>query len=290
MATDAGTSHVLVDVDANGVPTLFLRGSWSPAMAAALARDDWQALAIFGVDWPDYTPLLPYADRIGWLRVPFGPDSSAGLDELLSLHTLQCTDVLDPPLDYRRLPRLRELEAIWHARDVAHLAHPGLRALLLHKAGGRDLRWIPDGSALESLELRGGAVASLQGIDKARHLQALRAVDLRLCADIGEVPALAALEELELDCGRVALDDVDWLAALPRLRRVLVGCPVARIDWRMLGAHPSLASIGITATAGYAESDAQILDGLRAGGRETRSLQRFEAQAPGFAVEFARAH
>lgn len=286
---EATTSHVLVADDSTGVPTLFVRGAWSDALARALAGADWRTLVLFHVDWPSYEPLAPFADRIERLRVPFGPDSSAGLEALDRLHTLQMTDVLVPPVDYRRLPRLRKLETIWHMRDAAHLSHPGLCDLFLHKVGGPDLHWIPEATALEVLELRGGSLPSLAGIERARGLRELRVRELRRCADVDAVRSLANLEFLELDAGKASMDDLDWLASMPRLRRVLIGCPARRIDWMALAAHPSLQSIAVTAPAGYSMSDAEILEALSAGGREPASLRRYPSKCPGFALEFAPA-
>ena len=142
------TNDVNLSLDSKGTPTLFLKGSWSIDVERALASEGWQAVAIFGVDWPDYQCLVPFSEKVGWLRVPLGPDSSKGMERLNNLSKLEVTDVLSPSVDFRRLPKLKCLETIWDKHCSTFLSHPGLEVLILHSAKSEDLRWIPVNSAL----------------------------------------------------------------------------------------------------------------------------------------------
>ena len=280
-------SWVDLSRDAKGNMSLSLRGSWSPEVEQALTNSSWDVLSILGVDWPDYRCLVPFAEKIVWLRVPFGPDSSRGLEQLTFLQRLELTDLPSPAVDFRSLPRLRWLEAIWDKKYPANLGNPNVETLVAHAVGGQDLAWIPAASKLRVLHVRGGRVLSLAGVDRASSLSELHATELKQCQSVGGVSSLRGLVELEIDAPNATVEGLNWLAGMPSLSRVVLTARAKEIDWKALAANRELNSIAVVAEAGYSISNEQIEKAITEAGRTLVSLKRYESRAPGFALEIA---
>lgn len=231
--------------DSAGRLLLSLSGDCKDEMASVLQEGAWDVLGLLGVDWPDYSPLIPYASRIKHLRVPFGPDSSRGLEQLEALEILESTDILRPPVDFRKLELLTELSAIWDGKRPQHYAVPGLRRLTLGSVGGSDLQWLPNDSMLEYLELRGGRLRSLDGIGQLRHLSELRVRELNWCNNVLSVASLSNLTWLLLDTPKASLDTIDFIGSMPCLNYFETSAVVHHVDWGVVAAATNLKSIAV---------------------------------------------
>jgi len=282
-------SHVQIASSGKGRPTLYIRGEWSPDGEAAFDRSDWEALAILGVEWPDYRCLIPYADRIKHLRVPFGPDSSRGLDELTNLEILESRDVFAPAVDFRRLTHLKYLEAIWDKKKPEYFSHTNVETMIVHRVSGNGLDWLPDSGNLKKLQLIGGRVKSLDGLQHARNLSELYTMDLHYCSEVEAATVLPLMQKLRLDTPKALLQNLDWVSTMPQLSELEFAGTTLNVDWERIGSHPRIRYLGIKTHEGYSASDEEILVALRRGGRTVSSFQRLTAKIPNFIVEFGGA-
>ena len=274
-----------ISPDANGNIALCLRGHWSADAERALAEAHWELVSIFGTDWEDYRNLAPFAGRIRWLRVPFGPDKSKGLEDLTALERLELLDSPKPPVDFRKLPHLKELQTVWEKKSTGYLALPHLESLTIHSLGTENLEWLPEPCGLTLLSIRGGKLQSLKGLRAAQSLRDLRCTDLKQCTDIADLRALARLRVAEIDAPKATVDNLQFLATLPALERIMISAPVLNIDWTAVATHPTLRSVALTAPQGYDVSDEDIARKLRSAGREVRSFKRIGVKHYGFIVE-----
>jgi hypothetical protein len=282
------TSGFEIENDSKGVPTLFVTGAWSAEMEEAFRDGDWRAVALRAPSWESYKPLVPFMARIEWLRVPFGPDSSRGLDELLNLRKLQVTDALSPPVDYRRLPRLQWLETLWSKRSAEYLNHPSLEVLIVHGVGSPGLDWLSDAKSIRTLEIRNGGLRSLRGIEACSLLTVFRASDLKKCFDVDSIMLLEDLHELQIDAPAAKMGCLDWLDRNVHLSELLLSVRVEHVDWHLIASHPSLASISLTSPDVDRISDHDLVREFEKCGKRVTGVQRFPSEIPGIQLQVVR--
>ncbi|MEO8751071.1 MAG: hypothetical protein ABI624_00170 [Casimicrobiaceae bacterium] len=264
---------------------LALAGDWSSDVERLLEQE-WAKLSIFGVTWKDYTPLARYAQRIRWINVPFGPASSAGFATFQALERLELSDVLKPSVDFRALPALRSMEILWSKILPAEfIANQSVERLILSGMGTPDLASLAPMQKLQFIELKGGRLRSLAGVEHMHNLRTLKTFELKYCTDVRAIESLVGLSELEIDCPKASVPATDWIHAMPHLQRLSLFAIVERFDWHAAAAHPALSHISVSMAEGYALSDAQIANELARSGREILSFKSFRKKAPGFIVE-----
>lgn len=278
-------ANVGLSLDRNGERVLTLRDGWSAECAQAIASDSWDVLALFGVDWLDYTPLLPYSERLKRLRVPVGPESSKGLGQLSELRTLQMTDSLDPAVDFRDLRYLESLEVLWDSKNPQHFANPNIKELIIHGVGGKDLSWLPKDSRLEKLELKGGGLKSLDGIERAAQLEILHAHGLRQCLNVGPVMSLGNLRRIDLQTPKATMPDLSWLPRAAGIEIVSIEARVLRVDWEMIVQCRKLYRLAVFSDGAPPESELDFRRAIESTGRELLRFERVGGKTPGFLVE-----
>lgn len=281
------TKNAKLTTDANGMQNLILNGEWIDEVENAIEADGWKVLSLFQVEWPDYTPLKKYSERIHWLRVPFGPDKSRGLSDLQNLRVIQLYDSPKPSIDFRSFGFLERLEAPWDKKHPEYLANEHVEELIAQGVGGEDLMWMSAMESLCSLTIKGGKISSLKGLDKLASLRKLKVDDLRYCTDVKAVCHLHALEKLAVDAPAAVLEDINWISSMPNLKELSIDCHIEKINWEVFGVHPVLQRISLVAEEGYASSNEEILKFLSAFGRKTQSFSRSTAKSPVFSIVFS---
>lgn len=274
-----------ISVDRNGERVLTLRGEWTPETERAIGSDGWDVLGLFGVEWNDYTPLVAHAARIRNLRVPLGPDSSVGLDRLTELRVAQLTDVLVPAVDFRRLPALESLEAVWDRAKPEYFANPTLRDLVLHHVGGKNLDWLPRNPRLRKLELKGGRLVSLAGVEHAEELETLRATGLKQCVDVSSVMSLENLRVIDLQTPKASLPDLAWLGRMAAVENVSIEAHVQDIDWDALAAVTTLRTLAVVSDAAPPKSEPDFRKQVADAGRCVSRFEHYRGKQPGFYLE-----
>ncbi len=282
MIADIGLS-----IDRNGERVLTLRGGWSEECGQAIASNTWDVLALFGVDWPDYTPLLPYLEKLQKLRVPMGPESSKGLGQLNELRVVQMTDRLVPAVDFRDLRHLESLEALWDSRNPQYFANPNISELIIHGVGGNDLRWLPLNSNLKSLRLKGGGLASLDGIERAAQLQTLHAHGVKQCRNVESVMSLAGLRQIDLQTPKATMSDLSWLPRAAGIEFVSIEARILRVDWEKISECPRLQRLAIVSDGAPPENELAFRSAIESSGRRLQRFEHVGGKSPGFLLEIA---
>ncbi len=294
----------------NGDRFLRLVGEWSPEFERQLAAGDWDVLSLFGADLSSFAPLVPFADKIKRLNVSSGIESSKGLEALTQLEDLALRDYPKPAPDFRKLAKLRKLEVLWDSRrKTACLANSHLESLCVTGFGDQDLTALQSLSSLSHLDLRQGSLRSLSGSEDLDKLKQLRLIRLRNFEDLSAIShcrelnhletshlpnllnvdaikGLSNLTTLELDADNACIDNLDWLADMPRLERLMLSVKAQDIDWNIVAHHPSLTWMAVTANEGYAVTDDDIEAVLQTGPRKPTKFQRLTGTVPGFIVEW----
>lgn len=147
--------------DRQGLHKLGLRGPWSDSIDRALREAAWDRVSLQAVEWNDYTPLLPFRERLQRLAVFDGPSKVAGLDQLdqlTDLDLLQARLSAAPQLEL--LGKLARLEIFWKKGIApAVLSLPELRHLLIAAFPWDDLT-VVEKPSVAWLELREGSIRS----------------------------------------------------------------------------------------------------------------------------------
>ena len=192
----------------DGHKSLVLKGGFNSKVDEALRDLSWDRLVLFGVEWEDYQPLVKHSDKIKWLAVPLGPDSSVGLNELKSVEKLEMGDSLSPPVDFRGWSSLRDLKILMGScYPLEFVACPDLYELDIEGFPGLDLKSLKGAQSLEKLRVSKGRLKSLCGLDKLSGLEELRLFNLRSLLDISDLAVSYRIKKLELE-GISKLEDV----------------------------------------------------------------------------------
>ncbi len=177
---------------------------------------DFPGLRALQVDFDDgrFTDLAALEDvtpRLEALVLPVTPKPKTNLDRLA------------------RFPDLRALMLSGKVDDLGVLARlPKLEELTLHKVALDDLSALaPLAGSLRSLQLRGGTVKRLDGIEKLTGLRELEIVDTKGPESLDPILACRSLESLDLRLVKSG-GPVPSLAPLVKLARLtVIGTPPA---------------------------------------------------------------
>lgn len=126
-------------------------------------------------------------------------------------------------------------------------------------------------------------LAELSHCHELRHLETSHLPNL---LNVDAIKGLSNLITLELDADNACIDNLDWLAGMPRLERLMLSVKARDIDWDIIAHHPSLTWMAVTANEGYAVSDEEIEAALQTGLRKPTKFQRLTGKVPGFLVEW----
>jgi hypothetical protein len=160
--------------------------------------------------------------------------SSIGpVNNLHNLVVLDVTSTVPFDIDLEHWPKLEDLRFDWNGKFVHLDAAPELRALTVRSWKERDLQLLAASPKLELLELHGGSLRTLQGIERCPLLRRVILSHIRSLADFEAVAALKNLSFLLIESCR-QLNRVDAFAALPQLRGL-------RLD--NVGTIPTLAPL-----------------------------------------------
>lgn len=278
-------TRIMIDNDASGCPTLFIGGSWSKELESHLMRDDWETLAISIVDWPDYSLLKNFSERIRRIRVVNSPPSSKGLELLNKLESITLLDHPSPRVDFSIYEKLESLEIAWEKGYEKSLHNKTLKSLKINRVSGENLSWTAQCCTVTNLNLHGGKIKSLTGIENLPLLDTLITLDLDNCLNVSSIEKLHNLRYLDLQTPKAFFENMDWLMSMKNLKHLMLAPQVRHIDWGLVGSHPSLTSIGITAHTTYAATDEEIIRQIRACGKTVMSFKRFMGRTPSFIAE-----
>jgi len=260
---------------------------------------------------PDFRGLVPHAPAIRWLRgcEPAGLD---GLERLTEVRRITFTGSQAAwNFDYRRLPRLRAIEA-----DEAGglkpetLGHPQLQRVDLVGGTVKDLTPFAGAAALAALRLLACKTRSTQGVQRLPALRELRVLEARALADLAGLEGCGGLEVLELSEAAKLTDlrpvtalhrlrwlfveakaalwpDLDWVAQMPGLECLALWSPVQRLDLGVIASHPRLYDVLVQVPAGVElPGDDALRDAFAQAPRVLKHIHRYpKAKAPTLRLE-----
>jgi hypothetical protein len=281
-----------------------------------IARADYDRLVLSTGDMADLAFLAPAGQKLRALLIQDGITSLHGLEELSALEDLHCDFVGKPPFaEFGRLSKLRRCFVAWDKKydqgpQAALFDLPALCDLTLRYWGAADCARIGHMAVLQLLDLRQGAVGSTAGLERCAsikelslallpkltaitpigHLEKLRLESLPGIASGEFVRGFSSLQSLWLEKMRFRWPNLDWLRDLPRLRDVMNGVEVDRIDWAMVFAHPSLSRFTTKTHEGYDMTDSELTDMAGAAGKRMVEIRRYGTKKnPALALQLAPA-
>jgi hypothetical protein len=143
--------------------------------------------------------------------------SIAPINKLQNLVVLDVTSNVPFDIDLERWPKLQDLRFDWDGEFIHLEASPGLAALTVRSWKERDLQLLAAFPKLEVLELDGGSLQTLLGVERCPLLRRVILSHIRSLSDFEATAALKNLSFLKIDSCR-QLNRVDSFATLPELR------------------------------------------------------------------------
>jgi Leucine-rich repeat (LRR) protein len=143
--------------------------------------------------------------------------SIAPINKLQNLVVLDVTSNVPFDIDLEHWPKLQELRFDWNGEFIHLEAASELGALTVHSWKERDLQLLAAFPKLEALELHGGSLRTLQGIDRCPLLRRVILSHIRSLTDFEAIATLKNLSFLTIESCR-QLNGVDVFAGLPQLR------------------------------------------------------------------------
>jgi Leucine-rich repeat (LRR) protein len=145
--------------------------------------------------------------------------SIAPINKLHNLVVLDVTSSVPFDVDLEHWPKLQDLRFDWNGEFIHLESCAELRALTVHSWNARDLQLLAAFPKLEVLELDGGSLQTLLGMEQCPLLRRVILSHIRSLADFEAIAALKNLSFLKIESCR-QIDRVDVFAALPRLREL----------------------------------------------------------------------
>jgi hypothetical protein len=143
--------------------------------------------------------------------------SIAPINKLHNLVVLEVTSNVPFDIDLEHWPKLEALRFDWNGEFIHLEASSELGALTVHSWKERDLQLLGAFPKLEALELHGGSLRTLLGVEHCPLLRRVILSHIRSLADFEPIAALKNLSFLRIEACR-QLNRVDVFAALPQLR------------------------------------------------------------------------
>lgn len=280
-----------------GERALIVNAPGGPEAAAELAAGGFDLVCLGSGNWPDFSFLVPYRDRIRWLEIQGEIIDADSLNKLTGLTHLYLDDS-SPRLDLLAFRQLEVAFLPWHKRyPASFFSLPNLRCLTLSYYAGSDCRDIAAAKGLERLDLRMGGLQSLAGLERVPGLKQLSLANLRkltdvsaaaactglevlhiekcpAVADVAFVEALGSLRELFLDCASPGFADLAWLSRMRSMVDILIAVPVQSIDWNCVFELPELQRVVIDTHPGYRIDEAELIALAGAHGRVLDNFYR----------------
>ncbi len=178
------------------------------------------------------------------------PDSLYANPDLLSLR-LFIAGVRRLALE--RFPKLRDLSLYWTTQTSGLADLTDLQTLVLEKFTAPDLRAVSRLERLESLQVLGGDVASLTGIEPLSALRKLRLARLKTLHDLQPLAGLRSLTSLTIS-GCKNVSDVSALSSLHGLTTLNL------LDMGMIDSFRPLRTLDQLRTLNFSEST-NVADG-----------------------------
>ena len=296
----------------DGIHQLLLRGPWTPDSRDAVAAGNYELLRLYALDWSDYSPLQDCSSHVHRMSVPYGPDSTAGIDALSNLEQLELGEIPEPAIDFRLFPKLNKLKFGWgKGMKMQFLQSPSLEQLEIHRFKGTDLETLAGLNRLETLTFVVGRVRTLAGagsLRKLRHvtldrtseltdLSALVGLDIQTLTLTGRnkvqsiecVERLSSLESLYLDVPKLRCGNLAWVAQLPLLQSLTLTSPIDHLEWKTFAQHPNLRQVVLQQIEESPPSESEIRQFF---GSCHRSVKEISFTKPGsgygVAVEISR--
>ena len=294
--------------DSNRNSMLVLKGDIDQNVEQAILSTNWEKLVLFGVEWPDYTPLEKYKDKIKWLGVPLGPDSSNGLEKLSCLERLEITDRIKPDVDFRVFSNLKKLKTMSPAKSkISFLNNENLISLHLDGFTQKDLCCLNELHNLEILSINKGSLESLEGMQAMKSLEALVLSKQTKLHDISSVselkniqtlkidgapklkelsrlPASKSLKAIEIYINKMSMDNTHSLKDLPSLELFKSDIVFAELNWNDLAQLP-LKKLSISAIESNLGDD-EIKSFFKKNNKTISHFEKFSGKVPTYFIEF----
>jgi Leucine-rich repeat (LRR) protein len=192
----------------------------APLSAELLSELNAHAIAEIWATWRDEVGDLAQLHRFSSLRSLFITNRTLSrLDALTALGDLEELSVESQrpfTIDLVHWPKLRYLCFLWNSEFRNLSCAPNLAHLRVFSWKETDLRKLLDAPQLEALDILGGRLLSLRGIETCDELNALQLVRLTKVADFAGLATLRELTSLRIDtCKKFA--SLDVLAGLENL-------------------------------------------------------------------------
>ncbi len=275
------------------------------AVIKEFSAKDFRRVVIVVGTFADLNVLAPCATRLEVLMLQGSVHTSfVGMEKLTRLVDLNCDVSSQKPLpDYSKLENLEKCFLAWDKKyDAKGYQHglftlPKLRDLTLRYWTKPDCTEIAQLKQLEKLDLRQGALASLDSLEKCSglvalelsylpkltdirclaHLQSLQKIHIQNCPNISDYAPLTKLENLRhihLEKMNAHFEDLSWLTKMRRLDKICLSCEISKIDWKHLFNHPTLKYVAMSSHEGYSVSDSEILKVAETSSRKVRNFKR----------------
>jgi len=216
--------------DENGHKMLILKGEWNRNVEKALEKGDWEKLVLFGVEWEDYSCLVPYRSKITWLEVAGGPTSDQYIDKLEFLKRLKLGEELESATDFRSLSHLERLEVALPSKfPMSNLTSPNLKDLRVVGVTEETLESLKSLKFLEKFEAHKGKLKSLLGIESLTSIQSLTLSNFRNLESIAGVKELKGLKYIDFE-SLTKLQDIEEIKELKELKKLAIDIKKAKIN------------------------------------------------------------
>jgi Leucine-rich repeat (LRR) protein len=199
-----------------------LDSEWSDDMLETLSATGVAELELnIGKGWRGHD--INFVSRLPGLKsfeiFNFGIRDITPIHALRELRRLGVTTYCSTPIDFSAFPDLESCDLEWRPTATSVFERATLKSLFIDRYDGKDTEPFGRLVNLESLQILGAPVESVEGLRSLVRLRSLRLANLRRLKSLAGIEALTNLEELEVHTCR-AVSSIDEVAALRKLRKL----------------------------------------------------------------------
>jgi Leucine-rich repeat (LRR) protein len=173
------------------------------------------------------------------------------------LHNLRSLDVLThckTELRFGEFPHLVKCGLEWRSKATSLFDRISLRKLFLKGFSGSDTESFGRLRNLESLDILGSPISSLEGLGPLTKLRSLRLGDMRKLATLSGIEKLIGLEKLEINTCR-KIKSIDEIAPLVNLRELYLDNMGDIRSLKPLGSLRQLRRLGFAESTNVVDGD-----------------------------------
>lgn len=203
-------------------PIAALRMKWDPEMAGAIRRHSCKGIELnhakgfHGDDlmFLNEFPGLKHLSMI-LLKLP-------SLEPLQNLRSLSINSYCNEPVDFTTFPHLENCPlSYWRPNCKSLLQCTNLKKLFILNFRAVDFLDLNQLTQLESLDLRGSTIKSLNGIDALKQLTVLQLANFRNLTSLQGIESLTKLKDLTVHTCR-KIQTIAPISALPDLQKLFI--------------------------------------------------------------------